>query len=53
MQRFEGTTNYVATDDLKVAVNAAVMLRRPLLQRQLHLRPHLQQCLLLRLLDPP
>ena len=31
MQRFEGTTNYVATDDLKVAVNAAVMLRRPLL----------------------
>jgi MoxR-like ATPase len=31
MQRFEGTQNYVATDDLKVAVNAAVMLRRPLL----------------------
>ena len=31
MQRFNGTTNYVATDDLKVAVNAAVMLRRPLL----------------------
>ena len=29
--RFEGTSNYVATDDLKVAVNAAVMLRRPLL----------------------
>jgi len=29
--RFEGTTNYVATDDLKVAVNAAVQLRRPLL----------------------
>jgi MoxR-like ATPase len=29
--RFEGTTNYVATDDLKVAVNAAVTLRRPLL----------------------
>ncbi|WP_037501563.1 AAA family ATPase [Sphingomonas jaspsi] len=29
--RFEGTTNYVATDDLKVAVNAAVKLRRPLL----------------------
>ena len=29
--RFEGTTNYVATDDLKVAVNAAVLLRRPLL----------------------
>ena len=29
--RFEGTKNYVATDDLKVAVNAAVLLRRPLL----------------------
>ena len=29
--RFEGTTDYVATDDLKVAVNAAVTLRRPLL----------------------
>jgi len=28
---FEGTSNYVATDDLKVAVNAAVKLRRPLL----------------------
>src|SRR5207302_6286708 len=31
MQRFEGTHSYVATDDLKVAVNAAVLLRRPLL----------------------
>ena len=31
MQRFEGTADYVATDDLKVAVNAAVTLRRPLL----------------------
>ena len=31
MQRFTGTKNYVATDDLKVAVNAAVTLRRPLL----------------------
>lgn len=31
MQRFDGTKNYVATDDLKVAVNAAVTLRRPLL----------------------
>jgi MoxR-like ATPase len=31
MQRFEGTSNYVATDDLKVAVNAAMILRRPLL----------------------
>lgn len=29
--RFEGTSNYVATNDLKVAVNAAVTLRRPLL----------------------
>ena len=29
--RFEGTEDYVATDDLKVAVNAAVLLRRPLL----------------------
>ena len=29
--RFEGTTNYVATDDLRVAVNAAATLRRPLL----------------------
>ena len=29
--RFDGTSNYVATDDLKVAVNAAVLLRRPLL----------------------
>ena len=29
--RFEGTDNYVATDDLKVAVNAATRLRRPLL----------------------
>ena len=31
MQRFEGTPTYVATEDLKVAVNAAVLLRRPLL----------------------
>ena len=30
-QRFEGTDNYVATEDLKVAVNAAVALERPLL----------------------
>ncbi|MEM6475886.1 MAG: MoxR family ATPase [Pseudomonadota bacterium] len=29
--RFEGTSNYIATEDLKVAVNAAVKLRRPLL----------------------
>jgi MoxR-like ATPase len=31
MMRFEGTDKYVATDDLKVAVNAATKLRRPLL----------------------
>jgi len=31
MERFEGTQDYIATDDLKVAVNAAVTLRRPLL----------------------
>ncbi len=31
MQRFAGTADYVATDDLKVAVNAAVALERPLL----------------------
>ena len=29
--RFEGTDTYVATDDLMMAVNAAVTLRRPLL----------------------
>lgn len=29
--RFTGTKDYVATDDLKVAVNAAMTLRRPLL----------------------
>ncbi|UTW54195.1 MoxR family ATPase [Kordiimonas sp. SCSIO 12610] len=29
--RFSGTDNYVATDDLKVAVNAAATLKRPLL----------------------
>ena len=29
--RFDGTASYVATEDLKVAVNAAVTLRRPLL----------------------
>ena len=29
--RFEGTSNYVATEDLRVAVNAAVTLERPLL----------------------
>jgi MoxR-like ATPase len=29
--RFTGTKDYVATDDLRVAVNAAITLRRPLL----------------------
>jgi MoxR-like ATPase len=31
LARFEGTKSFVATDDLKVAVNAAVALQRPLL----------------------
>src|SRR3984885_601408 len=31
MQRFEGTESYIATQDLRVAVNAAVALERPLL----------------------
>ncbi|MEM9287858.1 MAG: MoxR family ATPase [Pseudomonadota bacterium] len=31
MMRFDGTKDYVATDDLKVAVNAAATLKRPLL----------------------
>jgi MoxR-like ATPase len=31
MGRFEGTESYVATEDLRVAVNAAVALERPLL----------------------
>jgi MoxR-like ATPase len=30
-KRFEGSDQYVATDDLKVAVNAAIALERPLL----------------------
>lgn len=29
--RFEGSENYIATDDLQLAVNAAVTLKRPLL----------------------
>src|SRR5215813_11044523 len=29
--RFDGTKAYVATDDLKIAVNAAIILERPLL----------------------
>src|ERR1700745_4225365 len=31
MQRFEGTDTHVATQDLRVAVNAAIALERPLL----------------------
>ncbi|HZH27237.1 MAG TPA: MoxR family ATPase [Azospirillaceae bacterium] len=31
MTRFQGTESYVATDDLRVAVNAAIALERPLL----------------------
>jgi MoxR-like ATPase len=30
-QKFEGTENYIATEDLRVAVNAALTLERPLL----------------------
>ncbi len=30
-ERFEGTADYVATDDLKIAVNASIQLERPLL----------------------
>ncbi|MDJ0907752.1 MAG: MoxR family ATPase [Woeseiaceae bacterium] len=30
-QRFDGTNSYIATDDLKMAVNAAVTLERPIL----------------------
>jgi len=30
-QRFEGTENYIATEDLRIAVNAAMTLERPLL----------------------
>ena len=29
--RFEGTDTYIATEDLRVAVNAAIVLERPLL----------------------
>jgi MoxR-like ATPase len=31
MMRFEGTSDYVATEDLRIAVNAAIVLERPLL----------------------
>ena len=30
-QKFEGTQNYIATEDLRIAVNAALTLERPLL----------------------
>ncbi|MEO0998972.1 MAG: sigma 54-interacting transcriptional regulator, partial [Pseudomonadota bacterium] len=30
-KRFTGTSRYVATDDVKMAVNAAVTLERPIL----------------------
>jgi MoxR-like ATPase len=29
--KFQGTSNYVATQDLMLAVNAAITLKRPLL----------------------
>mgnify|MGYP000349553508 CR=1 FL=1 len=32
--RFEGTSQYVATDDLMVAVNASITLQRPLLVKR-------------------
>ncbi len=31
MKKFQGTERYVATEDLRMAVNAAVQLERPLL----------------------
>jgi MoxR-like ATPase len=31
MQRFDGTDSYVATEDLRIAVNASIALERPLL----------------------
>jgi len=34
--KFEGTKNYVATQDLKMAVNAAITLERPLLIVEVH-----------------
>jgi MoxR-like ATPase len=30
-KKFEGTENYIATEDLRIAVNAALTLERPLL----------------------
>jgi MoxR-like ATPase len=31
MKKFEGTSSYIATEDLRIAVNAAITLERPLL----------------------
>src|SRR5690554_4182369 len=31
MNKFQGTSNYIASNDLKVAVNAAITLEKPLL----------------------
>ena len=38
-QRFSGTERYVATEDLMMAVNAAVTLARPVLVRRLQEHP--------------
>ena len=40
--KFKGTDSYIATDDLIIAVNAAVTLERPLLitVSYTHLRAH-------------
>ena len=31
VQRFQGTDKYIATEDLRIAVNASIALERPLL----------------------
>ena len=36
-QRFEGSDSYVATDDLKLAVNAAITIGRPIANTTLHI----------------
>ena len=38
--RFEGTENYVATDDLRVAVNAAIQLELSLIHISEPTRPY-------------
>ena len=40
--RFQGTDTYIATEDLQMAVNAAVTLERPLLIRVSRVR--VKQC---------